>query len=586
MTEAHYVWVGPKKKLGDDFIGMDTMGAELMASHYPDETIVFWCLAAEADAYKAHFKEQGNVEVRAIEPWVQSIEGDDGPYTQFVSNLQHRAHQLSQSKATRAKAIYEWILIKESFFYWAAQHIQSDTAFLDSSIVPDHADDEGRTVFDAFDRFSTAFIPGLGSESPDPWLMLAKAHDPEATTRFEQYFKEVKVLLGDQLEPRHHGHAQSERVAICNQFALASKHANPLLTTDHGKHAHAVMGVKKTYLNTHRLEDMAGRPTTWWGKQPLKSWAQYRHWVFRYLESNDTQALSYLFRKQYFSPHEKLPYAAHQTDQQINVSPIHWTRLEIQSLQKMLQQNRRNIERAKRILMYDKWHWAIDLSKLNSAFAFSQLQFTLAKDDRFRDLGFTTMDNGEWQTHLQTILYGEKSIQTAIEKLRVRSKQYAMLLAFSDGSNQLELAASCAAPEMVLDAYFKRTSDQLSAGDPTRCFTTLNQLYQKVLLLKGYRKIEAVSSLESATDGSLKYYRTAWTTAHFTVLQSMLHLMTKEGFPSPHNKDRYMACMYRHTGNVHAFFNQEKKKAILADLSACLDTLIDADNPYNHGPRL
>ena len=103
-------------------------------------------------------------------------------------------------------------------------------------------------------------VQGIGANNPDPWLMRTKHQDPTAVTRFTTYFKNVSRLLGAQLT-EHEVEPQINRDEICNQFALCSRDAKPILTEPKAARQTS-LGMTKIYFNSHRLSERSLRSGT------------------------------------------------------------------------------------------------------------------------------------------------------------------------------------------------------------------------------------------------------------------------------------------------------------------------------------
>lgn len=506
----------------------------------------------------------------------------------FIEILKRRAAELKSAPQTARAAVHEFITLKDSFFYWAAQHIDEDSAFLDSTIVPDEevSPEEG-PLFDSFAGFSASFNEMMGVHTPDPWLTLVKENEKaNAKERFNTYFKEVEgrmnaaglLDVAGEIKPRE----KEVHDEICNPFALGCKQARQLTVKERGSHARCVAGIVKTYLNTHRLEKRAQNRSPKLAPAD-QHWVNTRHWIFRYYLSDDTQSIAYFIEQGSVSPDKPLPYSASKsTEAKQYISLERLARRELDELSSLLKRTQREVNAAKTCVHYDEWEGDDCYSK-NESNSTYKWQAELHSNTKYAHLGLDNMDNGKWQQLIHCILFGKTTVERETSRRATRAKQYGMLLAFSAKGDALEKAASCSTPRPVIVSYLQYKLKNLSLDFPERFFETLNLLCNFILRRRGCKTVD-LSTLERCAETLTKQYQHSWTTPYFKIIKLLLKIMSEEGLLREANKAKFQKVMYGQIGDIRSFFTffssssqQKMRNGISLELDRCIDLHVDTE---------
>lgn len=557
MAEIHYVWVGPKKNIGDDFVGMDTVGADTMAAKYPDQEIVFWCLESQVAAYATHFERVPNIQVKAIEPYIKDIEGEAGEFYQFVEHQKKRAQIRAQGNDP-ATAIPELILIKASFFYWAAKHAVDDVAYLDSSITPDEAINSLKPMFEGLSGFCVPFV-GFSSPDPDPWLMFIGKDDTKAEQRFNDYFFTIKNLMQDAAKDEIVEIKIDVRDEISNQFSIYSEDAKVLQPRIEVMNSVSVSGVTKVYLNSHRMERDSGPNRN-------QRWNEYRHWIYRYVESNDIQVLEYGIQNNYIEVGQEYPYAEDTSSPQTYISPLEFLDKKQQLLQAAIASDQHQIEHAKRIIKFNQWEHdkrAMSEFEHSNSTRVSNLHLYLAPV--YPELELNKISEKTFHHWVTLILFCCKTVKKNQFELLRRSEQFGMMLAYSKETGCFDRAVDCAAPNKALSAYLARKIENVDVF----C-KTLSKLVRYVFQRRGLEDIK-FESLAQIVEMLIETRKRSWTKPNYHILKSLTQSYIKNGPVTSDNASEYKAVMYGHISNIQSFFFTGSKAKMEADIGKCVD---------------
>lgn len=249
---------------------------------------------------------------------------------------------------------------------------------------------------------------------------------------------------------------------------------------------------------------------------------------------------------------------------------MQFTRNTLKTLKTIIDSETRKIQAAKKAIQYDVWQGStnegcrlrdyncLTVCGLKAKLVVHHPQLASIDDDAF-------------QTHAQTILIGETTIEQAQQALEYRSQQYGLLLAHSKRSDCIERALCSPSPRHVLYQFLLHKATSFHPTDSDVFFKTLQQLCSHILDKKGCKPAN-LTTLESTIDALIDTYQRAWTKAGFGIINSVIKLLITNGPICDENRAAYTAELYHHIGNIHAFFSSSVKRVMTGEITACVDT--------------
>ena len=250
-----YIWIGPPPKDTGGEPGHDIIGPMEMAACNISNPILFWCLLAQESTYKDKFKKYGNIQVCAVETYLNETLTDSAlatasRYTTLIISEHLKVERNTVRDKVSVKNIFSLFLLLTKGGY-----------VMDTNVMP--ASPGTALTLPSFERF---FLPACRDFSKfykaiDYWIMYSPKENKTNQMVFDLYLEKWKVA-----QEIYNTEKYSEKYFLAVGVIISK-----ILTYDLSGHTGfwnyeyenrhktstliSTLGLRKYYYNTHNYEN-------------------------------------------------------------------------------------------------------------------------------------------------------------------------------------------------------------------------------------------------------------------------------------------------------------------------------------------